>query len=321
MALSRLWFVEEILAQDSKVQDAASAVESAHVSGWDLLAAALVLIAAYPVGRLAQRLIKRAFKKTPGKVPPALVYEVSQGVRSLIWVSAGAIALTLVGVGTNWIALVVVVLLVVVALIARPRIENTAAGLTLTMRPSFGVGDQVEVLGTRGKVLEIGSHSTVLEATDGAKSYIPNHILLNQSVRVYSANDAMRAEFEISLQAGTDIAKAIGIISKALTTADHLVSDPAPDVVAVGLDQDAMIVRARIWYPSTLKSATSPVSAAILAVRGALDGAGITLGGASDSIDAVVTSHVDAVDKGSGSKKTSSGDDAPDTDSNGSDTT
>jgi small-conductance mechanosensitive channel len=286
IADSRLWFVDRILAQADKVDDVKGAVESAQVTGWQVLAAVIVLIAAYPLGRLAQRLVRRAFQKGP-EVPPALIYDVSRGAQGLIYLSAGAIALSLVGVGGNWIAMVLVVVLLVVALTVRPQIQNTAAGLVLTVRPSFGVGDHIEVLGTRGTVVEIGSHSTMLESVDGVKTYIPNMSMLGEMVHVYTASDARRAQFEMSLGAGTDIAKALGIISKSLTTADGVLSDPASEVLVTRLDQDAMIVTARFWYSSKLKTDIAPVSAAIRTVRNALDDADIRLGGPTTGLDIV----------------------------------
>jgi small-conductance mechanosensitive channel len=284
MAELGLWFVGGILAQVPGVDDVEGAVESAQVTGWQVLAAVIVLAVAYPVGRLAQRFIKRAFRKTPD-VPPELVYDVSRGARYLIYLSAAAIALVLVGVGSSWIAIVIVVVLLIAVLIARPQIQNTSAGLVLTVRPSFGVGDQIEVMDTRGTVLQIGSHSTVLESVDGVRSYIPNTSMLGEMVHVYTASDARRAQFDMSLPAGTDVAKALGIIAKSLPTTKGVLSDPASEVLASRLDQDAMIVTARIWYSSKLKTDIAPVSAAILAVSNALGEAGIELGGATTGLD------------------------------------
>jgi small-conductance mechanosensitive channel len=278
------WLVGTIIAQAPKVDDVESSVEAAQVTGWQVLAAVIVLIAAYPVGRLVQRFVKRAFRKAPD-VPPELVYDVSRGARYLIYLIAAAIALVLVGVGSSWIAIVIVVVLLLGVLIARPQIQNTSAGLVLTVRPSFGVGDQIQVMDTRGTVLQIGSHSTVLESVDGVRSYIPNTSMLGEMVHVYTATDARRAQFDMSLPAGTDIAKALGIISKSLTTTKGVLSDPASEVLASRLDQDAMIVTARIWYSSKLKTDIAPVSAAILAVRNALNEADIELGGATTGLD------------------------------------
>ncbi len=253
------------------------------MTGRQILAAVIVLIAAYPIGPLVQRLVKCAFRKVPG-VPPALVYDVSRGARTLIWLSAGAIALSLVGVGGIWIAIVLVVVLLLVVLTVRHQIQSTSAGLVLTARPSLGVGVQIEVMGARGTVLDIGSHSTVLESIDGVKTYIPNTSMLDEMVHVYTASDARRAQFDMSLAAGTDIAKALGVISKSLAAAEGVLSDPAPEVLATQLDQDAMIVTARFRYSSKLKTDIAPVSAAILAVRSALDDAGIEFGGATTGL-------------------------------------
>jgi small-conductance mechanosensitive channel len=284
IAQTRLWFVGEMLAQSDKADEVESSVEAAQVTGWQILAAVIVLILAYPVGRLAQRLVKRAFRKVPD-VAPEIIYDVSRGARYLIYLTAAAIALVLIGVGSSWIAIVIVAILLVAVLTARPQIQNTSAGLVLTMRPSFGVGDEIEAMDTRGKVRKIGSHSTVLESVDGVRSYIPNTSMLGEMVHVYTATDARRAQFDMSLAAGTDIAKALGIISKSLATAKGVLSDPASEVLASSLDQDAMIVTARFWYSSKLKSDTVPVSAAILSVRNALDDAGIELGGATTGLD------------------------------------
>lgn len=283
IAQFRQWFVDGILAQPS-VDDVESSVEAAQVTGWQVLAAVIVLIAAYPLGRLVQRLAKRAFHKAPN-VPPEIVFDVSRGARYLIYLIAAAIALVLVGVGSSWVAIVVVAVLFVAALIARPQIQNTSAGLVLTVRPSFGVGDQIEVMDTRGTVLQIGSHSTELESVDGVTSYIPNTKMLGEMVHVYTTSDARRAQFDMSFAAGTDIAKALGITSRALSTVEGVLSDPASEVLATRLDQDAMIVTARFWYSSKLKTDIGPVSAAILAVRNALDDADIELGGATTGLN------------------------------------
>ncbi|MGI9586125.1 MAG: mechanosensitive ion channel family protein [Acidimicrobiia bacterium] len=275
-----------ILAQSDTADSVQSAVESAQVTGWQVFAAVMVVVAAYPLGRLARWFVKRTFRKVPD-VPPALVYEVSRGLQGLIWLCAGAIALSLLGVAGSWIAIVLVVVILLVVLTIRPQIQNTSAGLVLTMRPSFGVGDQIEAMDTRGTVLEIGTHSTVLESVDGVRSFIPNTTLIGEKIHVYTASDARRAEFEMSLPAGSDIARALGVISQSVSTPDEVLSDPPPEVLASSLDEDALIVKARFWYSSSLKTDALPISAAMLSVAEALADAGIHLGGATTGLDIV----------------------------------
>jgi small-conductance mechanosensitive channel len=134
----------------------------------------------------------------------------------------------------------------------------------------------------------------VLESVDGIRSYIPNTSMLDEMVYVYTASDARRAQFDMSLPAGTDLARALGIISKSLATAEDVLPDPPSEVLATRLDQDAMIVTARFWYSSKVKTDIAPVSAAMLALRDALDNADIELGGATTALD--ISEESDASD-------------------------
>ena len=288
----RAWLAHGAVLAQPTTDDIESAVESAQqISGWQVLAAVAVLVAAWPIGRFVQRIVRHVFRKLPD-VPAVIIADVARGAKWLVYLTAFAVALGLVGADVGWVAIVTVVVLVVVVLTVRPMVQNTAAGLVLTARPAFGVGDQIEAMGVRGTVLSIGSHTTVLKTADGVRSHIPNTSLLGQTVNVYTAFDTRRAEFDLSLAAGTDIATALGVIAKALPTADGVASDPTPEVLASRLDQDAVIVTARIWYSSSMTSDSEPVGAAILAIRTALDKAGIELGGATTGLDVVRDSGV-----------------------------
>jgi hypothetical protein len=60
------------------------ALESAQITGWQLLAALVVLIAAYPIGKLVQKLVVRTFWRVPN-VPEVLVADVGRRARWLIY--------------------------------------------------------------------------------------------------------------------------------------------------------------------------------------------------------------------------------------------
>lgn len=51
----------------------------------------------------------------------------------------------------------------------------------------FQVGESVEVAGLRGEIVSIESSSTVLEAEDGSRTRIPNHLFLEGPVRLLAA--------------------------------------------------------------------------------------------------------------------------------------
>jgi hypothetical protein len=74
------------------------ALESAQITGWQLLAALVVLIAAYPIGKLVQKLVVRTFWRVPN-VPEVLVADVGRRARWLIYLLSLAISLSLLGLG------------------------------------------------------------------------------------------------------------------------------------------------------------------------------------------------------------------------------
>jgi small-conductance mechanosensitive channel len=262
---------------ESVVDQIQNALDTAHISGWQILGAALVLIAAWPVGKLVHRLVVRGFRKVPD-VPAVLVDDVGRFARWFVYLLAFGLALSFLGVDVGWLALFVIVGLVLGGLMLRPIIENTAAGLVLTVRPAFTVGDQIEISGERGVVLEIGSHTTVLRTVDGVRIHIPNTHMLGELTRVYTAFDSRRAEFDITLDGSVDLKEALATILDALGGVDHVVADPAPDVVASAFSGDDMTVTVRVWYPSSMTSDRQAVDAAIRAVDQAIVDAGIALG-------------------------------------------
>jgi small-conductance mechanosensitive channel len=273
-----------ILAQSDVVDQVEGAVQSSQVTGWQVLAAIGVLILAFPVGRIVQRIVRRGFRKVPD-VPAILIADIGRFAKWSVYLVAVAVALGLVGVDIGWIALIVVATLVVSLLALRPTIENMAAGLVLTIRPAFTLGDQIEVLGQRGTVTEIGTHSTVLKSVDGIESHLPNNTIIGQTINVYTAFDARRSDFNVSIASGTDLASALEAITKGVASAKGVVSDPAPETLASDFDQDALIVTVRFWYSSSETSDSSVKAAVIESVDQALKEAGIVPGGPTTGID------------------------------------
>ena len=260
------------------------ALETAEVTGWELLAAVVVLIAALPIGKLVYKLVVRTLRRVPN-VPEVMVADVGRGARWLVYLVALAISLSLLGLGVGWFAIASVFAIVVGVLVLKPQIENSAAGWVLIMRPAFGVGDQIEVAGDRGIVLEIGSHSTVIRTNDGLRIHTPNSEMLSQTVKVYTAFDSRRAQFDLTLDDSVDVDHAVTIITAALVAADVVVADPAPDVVASAFDSNAVTVTARVWGPSSMTSDAAVIDAAIRSVNSAIADAGIGL----DTLDITIT--------------------------------
>lgn len=265
------------MAAQSVTDDLIDTLNSAELSLGEFLAALVILIIGVLVGRLAGRYTGRWFRRSK-TVPDVIAADVAAGVRWLIYLLAIGIAFRVIGVDVAWFALAAIVVLLVAVLVVRPQVENLAAGIVLTVRPAFSLGDVIEVDRRVGSVVEIGSHSTAIETIEGKQFHMPNSELLGQTVTVYSAKETRRTEFDLALEPHTDLDHATSVITDALAHAPIIVSDPAPDVVASKFDAATVRLTVRIWFPSNMLSDAPALDAAIRATYAALEGAGLELG-------------------------------------------
>jgi small-conductance mechanosensitive channel len=255
-----------------------AALDSSQITWQQVVGAIVVLVVAYPVGRLASRLIRRSVARLPdADIPSIIVDDVARLTKVFIWLVAAGVALAILGADIGWLSIAAIFTIGIAVLALRPWIMNTAAGLVLTVRPAFGIGDQIEVDGNRGEVLEITSHSTVIETVDGIRIHVTNNKMIQETVKVYTARDARRTEFTLNLDGSTDIGHAITTFTSALAGADIIVQDPAPIVVASGFGGDGVTVTARVWYPTSMTSDSAALDASVQAVTAAMQEAGIRL--------------------------------------------
>lgn len=180
------------------------AIQPEGVSVWDVLVAVVVMAAAFPVSRAVDRLARRAAVRLPNlSSDTALV--VGRATRYLMLFIATTLALSLVGVDVGWAVAVAVVFLILVVLMVRPLVENSAAGLLLQTRPSFAVGDEIEVLGYTGEVIEISARTTVLKTSDKRRVHIPNTQVLSGPIVVYTAFKSRRASVDLGVDPNADL--------------------------------------------------------------------------------------------------------------------
>ena len=251
-------------------------LNSAQFELSEFIVAAGVLIIGALLGRLAGRLVGRWFRNSRA-VPAVIAADAAAGVRWLIYLVAIGAAANVVGVNIVWFGLAAIVFLVVAVLVLRPQVENLAAGIVLTTRSSFALGDVIEVDRQVGSVVDIGSHSTAIETIDGTRFHMPNTTLLRQTVIVYSVHEARRATFDLVLAPHTDLDLATSVITDALAEAPIIVDDPAPDVIASEIEVDAVQLTVAIWFPSRMISDEPALDAAIRATYAALEDAGLEL--------------------------------------------
>lgn len=105
-------------------------------------------------------------------------------------------ALSVLGADLGWLTVLIVICLFIGFVAVQPLLEGLGASLIITSRPAFSLGDEIEVDGYIGEVIEITSRSTVLRHRDGRRLHLPNADILANTVTVYTIEASRRSSID-----------------------------------------------------------------------------------------------------------------------------
>jgi small conductance mechanosensitive channel len=257
-------------------QNVADSLNKGSITGWDLLAAVLVIVLSGPIARLVAAAVKRAFKHA-GIVSSDAAADVGRVAKWLVYLIGLAVAASILGVNVGFLSVLFAFTLVLGALALKPMIENSASGILLLSRPEFSIGDQIETTEFRGIVKAIGSRTTQLSRSDGVVVFVSNNQVLGNPITVYSSSDSRKGSFDIKVLVNADLDEVTRVLMHAITSVDHVVADPAPAVQAAAITDDAITLAISYWYPSTRQTGSSVTDGVIRATVAALRTGGIAL--------------------------------------------
>ena len=139
---------------------------------------------------------------------------------------------------------------VLVSLGSTTAVANVIAGIVLTYTRAFAVGDQVEVGGTRGKIIERSTFVTRIQTLKNVIVSIPNSMVLNNNIINYSKNmgqsgllvhTTITIGYDVPWQTVNEL-----LISAARKT-DNIVDNPEPFVLQTSLDDNYVSYEVNVW--------------------------------------------------------------------------
>ncbi len=156
-------------------------------------------------------------------------------------------------------------------------VENYLAGILLSTRNPFEIGDFVEVGGDIGKVAVLTARDTVLVTLDGNHLRIPNSIIMNSKLLNYSRNPRRRFDFEIGVSCECDLndVRALGL--ETLKRNPGVLQDPKPVAVIDRLGDSAVILKFFAWLDQTNHDLMKTKSEAIRLIKEGYDDAGVEM--------------------------------------------
>jgi small conductance mechanosensitive channel len=161
--------------------------------------------------------------------------------------------------------------------VAKDILQNWLAGLLILIQQPFKVGDQIVVDDYEGTVEWIETRATIIAMYDGRRAIIPNASVYSNAVTVNTAHETRRSQYDVGIGYGDDIEKAREAILAALASVKGIEAAPKAEVLVWDLAGSSVNLRVRWWTASKRTNVVHIQAAALEAIKGALDRAGIDM--------------------------------------------
>lgn len=159
----------------------------------------------------------------------------------------------------------------------RNIVENYLAGVLLSTRNPFAIGDFIQVDNFTGKVMRLTSRDTVLMTLDGNHLRIPNSQIITSPMTNFSRNPLRRFEFAVGVSVDLDLLYVRQLAIATLQGMPGILAEPRPRVLVLELGDSAVTVRVLAWIDQRETDFLKARSEAIRLVKTAFDQAGIEM--------------------------------------------
>ena len=156
-------------------------------------------------------------------------------------------------------------------------LQNWLAGLLILLRQPFEIGDQIVVNGFEGTVERIETRATIIRQYNNQQVVIPNSEIYTNSVKVNTANDLTRSQYDIGIGYGDDINRAKEVLKDAVTKLEGVDNERGVEVLPWDLAASWVTLRVRWWTDSPRADVVRIYAEVIQTIKTALDEAHIDM--------------------------------------------
>ncbi|MDQ3974735.1 MAG: mechanosensitive ion channel family protein [Actinomycetota bacterium] len=156
-------------------------------------------------------------------------------------------------------------------------LENFIAGVILTARKPFRVGDQIRTNEFEGTVREIDLRVTRLADYDGETILIPNVDVYTKPLVNLTRGGRRRTRVTVGIDYRDDHDAAREVIRKAVASVDQVMDDPPVEVLLAELGDSSVNFEVRYWTQPDIATVRNVQDAVLSAAKRAVEDAGMTI--------------------------------------------
>jgi small-conductance mechanosensitive channel len=243
------------------------------LTAFDWGRAGVVLAVGIIVGRVLRTLLARRIRGNDAESTAGVA--VARFVSLVVTLGALVYALGIVGVRLGPLLGAIGIGGVAVALAAQSILANLIASVLLQTRRPFRRGDQITSGEHSGRVEDVNFRVVLLRSFDGERVFLPCSKVLDAPIVNHTSTGRRRSCLEIGLAYGTDLAEARKVLHQAAAQAEGVHPRPAPEALVAEFGESSIHFDLLFWHAPDALTTRRVRSAVALAVRAALDEAGI----------------------------------------------
>ena len=166
---------------------------------------------------------------------------------------------------------------IAIAFAAQSILANFLASIILQVRRPFRKGDQVSTNDCEGTVEAVNFRTVALRTYDGERVMVPCADVLSRPIVNHTTLGRRRTTLEIGVAFKTDLEAARALLLERVQATEGVLDRPPTEVWVKEFDDSSINLAVRYWHPPDIHSLWRVRSSVAIAVKSALDEAGIEI--------------------------------------------
>jgi len=248
-----------------------------RISLYDVIEAVVVIAVVLWAATLAGHFLERRVATNPD-LTPSLKVLIGKGIRIVLIVFAGAIALAALGIDLTALTVFSGAVGVGLGFGLQKVVSNFVSGIIILLDKSIKPGDTIELGQTFGWVRSLRSRFVSVMTRDGTEYLVPNEDFITQRVISWSHTDTLhRLDVEFGVAPNSDPHTIRRMAIEAAKAQERVHPRPQPVCHLTRFDGAEMAFILRFWIQDPQNGTTNIRGAVLLACWDAFKAAGVEL--------------------------------------------
>ena len=204
-----------------------------------------ILVVGWIIARWTNRLLQHALARR--KVDQALLRFLAAIAQYLVIAAAIISALGAVGIQTTSLVAVLASAGLAIGLALQGSLASFASGVMILFFRPFNLKDLVAIAGQTGVVADIGLFSTTLTTPANETVIVPNSAITSATIVNFTRKGTLRGAVDVNLAYGTEVTRALEVMTSAARRTDRVLADPAPAVAFANFGPYALQFTVFAW--------------------------------------------------------------------------